>query len=74
MSSDRLDDLLSAVRIMQKRAALSKSWAAGCFGQWDWRLREKWLKKAAIRERSVKRLCVAVIKECDRIKEIYARI
>lgn len=71
MNTERLDDLMRAVRIFRGTAETSREMAHGIFGQWDRQLREKWLKQASRRERAVKRLSMMVAKECDHIKQHY---
>lgn len=70
INTERLDDLMRAVRIFRGTAETSREIANSPYAYWIGK-RDKWLKQASRRERAVKRLSQAVAKECDRIKNQY---
>ena len=68
MTTEKLDDIMHAIRVFETLAGLAEESAKGQFGQWFPELRRKWEKQASRRRRAVKRLKAMLIKECDRIK------
>ena len=71
INTDRLEDLMRAIRLLRKFAINDREWANGIFGQYSHQFREKNLKRAARKERGAARLCKTLVKECDRLKAHY---
>ena len=70
MNTDRLEDLMRAIKLLRKLAVSNREWAAGDLARFTglWR---KYLKKAERQERGANRLCLTLQRECDRIKARY---
>jgi len=68
---NRIEDLVSAIRLFRKLASTARGFADGCFGEWDRVFREKCLRKERIRLKAVQRLSRVLTKELDAMKEHY---
>jgi hypothetical protein len=71
MNTNRLEDIMSAIRVFQKQVVTGRASANSELGRCFPQLREKWLKKARQREKAVARLAKLLCKECDRLKAHY---
>lgn len=70
MNTDRLEQLMRAIRLLRKLSVSNREFAAGDLARFTglWR---KYLKKAERQERGANRLCLTLAKECGRIKAHY---
>lgn len=71
MTAERLDDLISAIRLFKRLADLSRENANGAIGRFFPELKAQQLRKARIRDKAAARLSKLLAKECDKIKKEY---
>ena len=72
MTTERLDDLMRVIRLLRKHAVSNREFAAGDLARFTG-LWKKYLKRSERQERAANRLSLTLLKECDRIKEHYAK-
>lgn len=72
MNTDRLEELMRAIKLLRKLAVNNREWAAGDLARFTG-LCKKNLKRAERQERAANRLTLTLLKELDRIMAHYAK-
>jgi len=70
-SIDKLERLVSSIRLLRKLANINRESALGWMGKAFPDLQRKWLRKANRQERGAVRLSASLRAECDKLKASY---